>query len=172
MRKRAPLLLLLPVLTLAFAFGFAASSIAAPAPTAQDQAFVMTAGHAGAAEIAAAKLALTKTRSRSTIAFAQRMIRDHTVLAAKLKVAAQSAGLTPPAAPSPAQTASIKSLGKLSGAAFVKKYRQSQISAHKGAVTLFTTESEHGDAPALKSAATAALPILRMHLQMAEGMST
>ena len=57
---------------------------------------------------------------------------------------------------------------KLSGAAFVVKYRQSQISAHKSAVALFMTESEHGQAPALKSAATAALPILKMHLKMAE----
>ena len=169
MRKRA---LLLPLLTFAFAFVFAASSAAAPGPTAQDQTFVMNAGHAGAAEIAAAKLALTKTSSRSTIAFAQRMIRDHTALAAKLKLAAQSTGLTPPAAPSPAQTASITALGKLSGVAFLKKYRQSQISAHKGAITLFTTESEHGHTPALKNAATAALPILKMHLKMAENMFT
>src|SRR4029077_6447219 len=73
------------LLTLAFAFGLAATAAAAPTPTPQDRTFVMTAGHAGAAEIAAAKLALTKTSDRATIAFAQQMIRDHTALAAKLK---------------------------------------------------------------------------------------
>lgn len=169
MRKRV----LLPLLvTLAFAVGLVATSAAARGSATQDRTFVMGAGHAGAAEIAAARLALTKTSSRSTVAFAKRMIRDHTALAAKLKVAARSAGLTPPAAPSTAQTASISQLGKLTGAAFLKKYRVSEISAHKGAVALFTSESKHGQAPALKSAATAALPILKMHLKMAEAMST
>jgi putative membrane protein len=158
------------LLTLAFAFGLAATAAAAPTPTPQDRTFVMTAGHAGAAEIAAAKLALTKTSDRATIAFAQQMIRDHTALAAKLKLAAKSAGLTPPAVPSPAQTASIKALGKLDAAAFLKEYVQNQISAHKSAVALFTAESEHGQAPALKSAATAALPTLKAHLKMAESM--
>jgi putative membrane protein len=129
------------------------------------------AGHAGAAEIAAAKLALTKTTNSSTVAFAHRMIRDHSALAAKLKVAAASAGLTPPAAPSAAQTASIKALSNLNGAEFTSSYRRSQVSAHKGAIALFTTESEHGQATALKNAATAALPTLKMHLQMAERMS-
>lgn len=167
---RKPVLLPL-LLILAFAVGPVATSAAARGAATQDRTFVMGAGHAGAAEIAAAKLALTKTNSPSTIAFAKRMIRDHTALAAKLKLAARSVGLTPPAAPSTAQTASISQLSKLTGAAFLKKYRAGEISAHKGAVALFTSESKHGQAPALKSAATAALPILKMHLKMAEALA-
>jgi putative membrane protein len=132
----------------------------------------MMAGHAGAAEIAGAKLALTKTSSRSVDSFAQRIIRDHTALAAKLKKAAASVGLMPPTSPSAAQTASIKALGKLSGAAFLRSYRGSQISAHKGAIALFTSESHHGVSPSLKSAATSALPMLKMHLGMAESLAT
>ena len=138
MRYRALLFL-----TLALILGSAANSAAAPAVSAQDQAFVMTAGHAGAAEISAAKLAMSKTTNRTTIAFAKRMIRDHTALAAKLKAVAASVGLTPPATPSPAQAASIKALSTLNGAAFLNKYRQSQISAHHAAIKLFTGESEH-----------------------------
>jgi putative membrane protein len=159
------------LLTVGFALGLAGPSVAATKPNTNDRTFVITAGRAGAAEIAAARLALTRTTNPSTVAFAKRMLRDHTLLAAKLKVAAASVGLTPPGRPSPAQTASIKRLGKLHGAAFLTGYRQSQISAHKGAVALFTSESHHGQAPTLKSAATAALPTLKMHLQMAERMS-
>ncbi len=166
MHKRALLL------TLVLASGFVTMAAAAPGPTNQDRTFVMTAGHAGAAEIAAAKLALTKTNNSSTVAFARRMIRDHTMLAAKLTSTARAVGLMPPTTPSPAQTASIEALRKLSGTAFLQKYRLSQISAHKDAVALFTAESERGQTPALKSAATAALPILKMHLNMAESMST
>jgi putative membrane protein len=152
------------------ALGLAGPAVAAPGPSSQDQTFVMMAGHAGAAEIAAAKLALTKASNASTVAFAHRMIRDHTALAAKLKRAAASVGLTPPALPSTAQTASVKALGKLNGTAFMRGYRQSQVAAHKTAIALFTSESLHGGAPALKSAATGALPTLKMHLQMAETM--
>jgi predicted outer membrane protein len=75
-------MLFLPV---ACALGLAGTSAAQPGGSAQDKTFVTMAGHAGAAEIAAARLALTKTSNRSTVSFAQRMIRDHTALAAKLK---------------------------------------------------------------------------------------
>lgn len=167
MRHGAPLLLIL-----ALALGLSGSLAAAPGTTMQDRTFVTNAGHAGAAEIAEAKLALTKTQNQSTLAFARRMIRDHTALAAKLKLAAKAFGLTPPAKPSSMQTASITALGKLKGTAFLNKYRQSQISAHTSAIALFTAESEHGQAAALRSAATAALPILKMHLKMAQAMST
>ena len=166
MRYR-PLLFLALVLIL----GSAANSAASPAVSAQDRTFVMTAGHAGAAEISAAKLAMSKTTNPSTIAFAKRMIRDHTSLAAKLKAVAASVGLAPPATPTMTQSASIKALGKLNGAAFEAKYRQSQISAHQAAIKLFTGETEHGQAAKLKAAATAALPTLKMHLNMAENMS-
>jgi predicted outer membrane protein len=81
-------------------------------------------------------------------------------------------GLTPPSAPSASHAASLSSLGKLSGRSFIIKYRQSQISAHKAAIALFTAESKRGEAPALKSAATGAPPILKMHLGMAESMAT
>jgi predicted outer membrane protein len=78
------------LLLLAFALGVAGTSAAAPGPNSQDQTFVSMAGHAGAAEIAAAKLALIKTSNRSTLSFAHRMMIDHAALAAKLKRAAAS----------------------------------------------------------------------------------
>jgi predicted outer membrane protein len=55
---------------------------------------------------------------------------------------------------------------------FISKYRQSQIGAHKAAIALFTAESKHGLAPALKSGATAALSMLKMHLALAQKMAT
>jgi putative membrane protein len=156
--------------TLALALGVAGTSAAAPGPNVQDQTFVTMAGHAGAAEIAAAKLALNKASDPSTLAFAHRMIRDHTALAAKLKLAAAAVGLKPPSAPSAAQAGSIKSLGKLKGQSFATSYRKSQIAAHEGAIALFTAESTHGLAPSLKDAAAAALPMLKMHLALAKSM--
>jgi putative membrane protein len=160
------------LLTLAFAPGLAGTSAAAPGPSARDRTFVTMAGRAGAAEIAAAKLALTKSTNPSTVAVAQRMIRNHTALAAKLKVAADAVGLIPPNAPSAGQAASIRCISRLNGMSFMSRYRQSQIAAHKGAIALFTGEAKHGRAPSLKSAATRALPLLKMHLSMAENIAT
>jgi len=165
MRRLVSLVLVLAAFALA-------GTAAAATPSGKDRTFVVAAGHAGAAEIAAGKLALTKTKDKATLAFAQRMIHDHSVLAAKLKTAAAAAALRPPATPSSAQAAALQSLGTLSGTAFDAAYRANQIAAHKAAVALFTSESKSGRAPTLKSAASAALPTIEMHLKMAQALRT
>jgi|SRR5581483_4502868 len=143
---------------------------AAVIPNSKDRTFVVTAGHAGAAEIAAGKLALTKASDKATLAFARRMVHDHTMLATKLNQAAAAVGLTPPATPTPAQAAALRSLGKLSGSAFNAAYRKNQIAAHQAAVALFSSESKNGRAPTLKAAASGGLPTIEMHLKMAQDL--
>jgi predicted outer membrane protein len=140
--------------------------------SAKDRAFVVAAGHAGAAEIAAGKLALTKSTQQSTRAFARKMIHDHTVLAAKLRSVAATVGLVPPATPTPAQAATLHALARLSGSAFDSAYRKSQVASHEAAVALFTSEGSTGQTPTLKSAASAALPTIEMHLRMAQALQT
>jgi putative membrane protein len=139
---------------------------------ASDRTFVQKAGQGGTDEIAAARLALTKTTNPAVLAFAHRMIRDHTALAAKLKAAAATNGLMPPATPSAVEQSALHALGLLSGTAFAVAYRTQQIAAHQATITLFVTESKDGHSRSLKQMAATALPLIRMHLKMAKALET
>ena len=137
----------------------------------EDQMFVKVAGQAGAAEIKASRVALTKSTNQSTLAFARRMITDHRLLAAKLKLVAGKNGLVAASTPSAAQAAQIAALARLSGTAFDLAYSRGQVAAHVAAVALFTAEARNGGSPSLRAAARAALPLLRMHLSMARNLA-
>jgi putative membrane protein len=139
----------------------------ATAPNAADRNFVQKAGASGAAEIAAANVALTRSHDSQVIAFAHRMIRDHGRMGTQLKQAAKAAELTPPAKPDAAQQASISRLEGLSGSAFDDAYKAQQVKAHVAAVSLFLHEGRLGKFPMLRHLASASLPTLRMHLTMA-----
>jgi putative membrane protein len=151
----------------AIAVGPATAGRSMSGVSSQDRAFVQTAGHANAAEIQGARAALQKSTNPLTLAFARRMIKDHTALGAKLKLVAAKNGLAAPSTPSAAQMAQLKTLGTLSGQAFDQSYSKEQVAAHVAAVTLFTTESTQGHSVSLRAAASAALPTLKMHLTMA-----
>jgi putative membrane protein len=132
---------------------------------------VAKAGAAGAAEIAAANIALTHTQDSQVIAFAHTMIRDHKRLAAQLKRAAKTGGLTPRATLTASQQAAISHLKQLQGSAFDSAYKTQQVKAHVAAISLFLHEGRSGKLPMLRHSASAALPTLRMHLKMARALS-
>jgi putative membrane protein len=133
-----------------------------------DQQFIQDAGQAGATEIAASKLALSKSSDPQVKRFAQRMIADHAKLARNLDILAKRHGIT--AAPS-ADSAVIGSLQNLQGAEFDKAYIEKVVGGHQKAVELFKKESESGNDAQLKTAATRALPIVQHHYEMAQQLA-
>jgi putative membrane protein len=172
-------------LTRAIALSLAAVAAAAPAAQAQtegaasaarneklspiDQQFLLDAGQAGATELAASKLALTRASDRQVREFAQRMIVDHTKLARNLDVLAKRHGITAPPA---ADSSVIGSLQNLQGAEFDKAYIEKvALDGHQKAVALFRKESESGSDTALKAAATKALPVISHHYEMAQQLA-
>jgi len=121
-------------------------------------------------EIQSSQLALQASQNQAVRNFADLMISDHTRLSQAMGAAAQSAGVPPPApALLPEQQAALDQLRAAgTGPSFDMAYKNSQITAHRGALSLFQNYAANGDVLALKAAASQALPTIQMHLQQAQ----
>jgi putative membrane protein len=172
------------VMILRFGAGFAAVSLAAvlatSSPSAQgaakptDPQIAHIAYTAGQLDIAAAKQAIDKTKSKDVKAFAEDMLRDHEAvnkqaldLVNKLKVKPEdndtSKTLTKNA------DAKRTELAKLSGAAFDKAYIDNEVAYHKAVNgALETTLIPSASNAELKSLLQTGLKIFQGHEQHAE----
>jgi putative membrane protein len=154
----------------------APSTKSAPSPmgtavSAQDRRFIMTAAEAGAGEVALGQLAKDHAASTDVKDFAARMVSDHQKAGDQLKSIATARGVAPPDQPSKKDQATLDKLAKVQGADFDKAYVKTQLSAHKEAVALFTSEASKGKDAELKQFASSTLPTLKDHLQMVEQLS-
>lgn len=133
--------------------------------------FVSEAAIGGMFEIQSSQLAQQKG-SAAERTFAERMIEDHTKASNELKSLVQNGSVqaTFPTTLDDATQKKLDQLKSLSGAEFNKTYADDQISAHKDAVSLFERYAKGGDNAALKQWASATLPTLRRHLEMAQDM--
>jgi putative membrane protein len=122
----------------AIAAGVALSAFAVPAaaqgPT--DPEIAHIAYTAGTLDIAAAKLALAKSKNASVREFAGTMLRDHEAVNAKALELVKSLNVTPKdnstsKALSDAADATLKRLGSLSGVAFDKAYLDNEVAFHR-----------------------------------------
>ena len=121
-------------------------------------------------EIQSSQLALQMSQNPAIRNFANMLIADHTRLSQAMAAAAVSAGLTPPPpALLPAQQAALDQLRATApGMAFDVAFQQAQIQAHQNALTLMQNYASGGDVPALRAAASSAIPTIQMHLQQAQ----
>jgi putative membrane protein len=132
--------------------------------------FLAQAGSANQWEIESSQLALQASQNQAVRNYANLLISDHTRLGAQVTAAAQSAGVAmPPPALLPAQQAALDQLRAAgTGPNFDLAYRQAQIDAHNQAIALMQNYASSGDVPALRSAASSAIPMMQMHLQQAQ----
>lgn len=144
-----------------------ASAQSAPDPA----AFAATAASSNMFEIESSQLALDEATNDDVKAFAQQMIDDHTAAGEKMKAAAQSDGVTPPAAMAAKDQTALEMLQAANAEAFDTAYLTAQVAAHDEAVALFKTFSENGEASALKSFAAETLPTLEKHQSMAHELA-
>ena len=121
-------------------------------------------------EIQSSQLALQASQNQAVRNFADLMVADHTRLSQGMAAAAQSAGIAPLApALLPEQQAALDQLRAAgTGPSFDMAYKNAQITAHQGALSLFQNYSANGDVPAIRSAASQAIPTIQMHLQQAQ----
>ncbi|PHV17943.1 DUF305 domain-containing protein [Janthinobacterium sp. BJB303] len=151
--------------------GIAINSIAAAAPGAYDKQFLGKAADAGSTEIAASKLAQSKSSNGDVKKFADAMVRDHTAVADELKQLASSKHIEVSDQPGKKHQAQIDKLGRLEGQLFDKEYAASiGVAAHKDAVKLFTDASQKASDPDIKAFAAKTLPALQHHLEMAQAL--
>ena len=77
----------------------------------------------------------------------------------------------PPADMSRSQKSQIDKLSKVRGAEFNRLYARDAVSVHKTAVSLFQRYAKGGDNPDLKAFAAKYLPVVQMHLKMAQDLN-
>jgi putative membrane protein len=149
----------------ALAQGSPPAGMAARAPTTAP-AYLQMASSGDMFEIQSSQLALQTARDPELKRTAQMIIDDHTRLSTELKAAATSAGIAPPAPGlAPHHARMLDQLRSAGAANFDRTYRQQQITAHQEALTIHRTYASRGDVPALRQAASRAVPVIEMHLQ-------
>jgi putative membrane protein len=123
--------------------------------TPTDSTFLKQAILSGDKEIAAAK-AEQNSSNQYVRYFAKRMIHDHSAANAQLEALAKKDNVPIPSMP-PAPSA-------MPG----QQYMTQQVAAHKKAIALFEGEAKNGNATDIKAVVGTLLPVLHMHLHMAE----
>jgi putative membrane protein len=146
------------------------NSVLGVAPSTQD--FVTEAATSDRFEIESSRLALGRSNP-TTEEFARQMIEAHTKTTHELQqlVASGKVKAELPAAVQEARRNRLAALEKLSAKDFVQQYHADQVEAHEAAVDLFSRYSKEGENPDLKAWATATLPHLQHHLEMAKQLS-
>ena len=133
-----------------------------------DPLFATAAAQSDLYEITSSKLALERSDSQAVQAFAQKMIHDHSETTAHLKPIAKAMGLTPPKQTAAVARLNIDYLTTLQGDAFDTAYLEQQTVSHEAAVGAFEIASKTAQNGELKAFAQKYLPVIQMHLKMAQ----
>jgi putative membrane protein len=150
------------------ASGRSPKEIAASATVPSTKAFVETAAAANQFEIASSELALTKTKNKAIVAFANRMIKDHTQIGKDFVASMNKAntGISVPPGLGDDLDKIMARLKSEDGATFEQDYIAVQTKGHQDAVGLFAGYAKGGDNPVMQAFAKKALPTIEMHLRM------
>ncbi|MEH2512167.1 putative membrane protein [Nitrobacteraceae bacterium AZCC 1564] len=133
--------------------------------------FVKEAAMSDLTEIAASKLGEERGNAKQK-AFSAKMIEDHTKTSQQLKELVKQENMSGEVPTSLDSTHQSK-IDKLRDAKpddFSSDFNSMQMSAHKGAVSLFERYAKGGDNDKLKSWAAKTLPDLKHHLEMAQDL--
>ncbi len=152
--------------------GNPASSASNGKLSAGDQKAVKEMAQANINEIAAAKIALSKSQSADVKAFAQKMVADHGAALTKVQTVAQQKGVTLPTEPDATHKAMALELEKQSGGAFDKMYMENAgLKDHKMVLSTLESNAKTIKDPDVKALADAHTPVVEQHLKSAEQMS-
>jgi putative membrane protein len=134
------------------------------------QKFITEAIQGNLAEVEVGKLAQQKGQSDAVRSFGQRLMSDHSDANQKATELARQLGVTPPNEPNAKQKAIYDKLSKLSGEAFDRAFAKAMVADHKQDIKEFEKQAKKND-PAAQFA-NETLPVLRKHLEMAQGLSS
>ncbi|RRN61923.1 DUF4142 domain-containing protein [Caulobacter sp. 602-1] len=149
-----------------------AATVPTPADETKADVFAMKAADSDMFEVAAAKLAATRSTNPSVKKFAAAMEKAHMASTAELKsaIAASGAAITLPTTLSKDAQDDLDDLNKADAKDFDKKYADDMVDAHQAALNLLQRYAQDGDTPAIKAFAAATAPKVQEHLNMAEGL--
>lgn len=132
-----------------------------------DDDFAMKAANAGKMEVELGRLAAKKSRNAAVRAFGRRMATDHTKAGNKLKMLASKKHMMLPTEMDAEGHEAMQRLSGLHGMEFDHAYMEMMVTDHEKAVAEFETEAQSGVDADLKAFATATLPTLKLHRQLA-----
>lgn len=134
--------------------------------------FVTAAQQSDQYEMLSSRIALIASQNPAVRGFAQQMIGDHAGTSQSLRQAATRSGLTPPPPGLGAdQSRLLSALQSLTGPDFDKTYAKQQVLAHQQALVVEQGYATNGSDANVRQAASAAVPIIQQHLQMARQMA-
>jgi putative membrane protein len=135
------------------------------AVTEDDSKFAVDAANGGMAEVALAKLALTKATNPQVKEFATMMVKDHSMANDELMALAKTKNITLPATVGTDEQKVMDDLSKKSVTDFDKAYVNEMVDDHKKDISLFEKAASDAKDADVKAFATKTLPTLKMHLE-------
>ena len=140
-------------------------------PNATDQNFMTSAAFSNRDEIDLAQLALTKTTNDSVKMFAQMMIADHTFALIGLDSLSTKYNVALPNTIDSAHAVIKMNLMPLAGYSFDSAYIKGQVTDHANSLLLHQSEAGNGNNQDVKNFANSKIPVIQMHLSMAQAMA-
>ncbi|MFD2145774.1 DUF4142 domain-containing protein [Mucilaginibacter antarcticus] len=139
----------------------------------QDQAFVIAASSSNMFEVAAANLALSKTKNTNVTAFANHMLTDHGQTATDMQILARQKQLDVAESMPQKYQERLITLTALVDTAFNRQYATMMVTSHQETINLFTAASQNSvKDEGIKAFAAGKLPTLKRHLEEAVTLKT
>ena len=137
----------------------------------QRGAYVEMAAASDLFEIQSGRMAAERGQSAAVRQFGTMLVDHHQRTTAQLSAAAMASGTMPTPDLMPMQKQMMAELRANSGANFDRVFVRQQVQAHEMALALHSNYASRGDTPALRAVASAAVPVVRQHLEQARGMN-
>ncbi|HZT92221.1 MAG TPA: DUF4142 domain-containing protein [Gaiellaceae bacterium] len=134
----------------------------------QDQTWLKTSAQGDLFEIQGGKLALQRGQSASVKALAQRLVKDHSKSLSDAKKLAAKLNVTLENSPTPSEQWELQVVASFSGKQFDRWYSTLEVKDHQQDIQETTDEIKLGSNSDVKREAQKDLPMLRMHLSLAE----
>ncbi len=131
-----------------------------------DTTFAEKFAQSGMAEIALAKVAVMRSKDPKIVAFAKKMITDHTKAGDQLMAIASAQSISLPQTVTPAQAAMKTALVNAPASEFDSLFRKDNATGHAQALTLLKTEMTSGNDPKLKKYAQMTEPTVEEHIKL------
>lgn len=123
-------------------------------------------------EVEAAKIAVQRAQNKDVREYAERVVADNSVSAARLANAARQANVTPTTAVLTAkQQTKLRDLRNASDAAFDQQYINTQLESQERELRLHNSYARNGDQPVLRTTSGELAPLTRKHLSDARQIS-
>jgi putative membrane protein len=134
----------------------------------KDTEFAVKAAESSMLEVQLGKLAQQKASSPQVKKLAQTMVDDHSKANEELKSIAAQKNISLPASLSDDSQKKYNDLAQKTGKEFDKEYIDFMVKEHKEDVDEFKDQAENGNDAELKAWASAKVPALQHHLEMAQ----